>query len=98
MDKAGWIESIADAKAVTKYVQVEEKTVQPSMSKQDVAPTEGKLLSKVVVEPVVLVGDATAADVMKGKTFYNTSMEIVTGTATVPVVNQDPEHKFLTIV
>ncbi len=98
VDKAGWIESIADAKAVTKYVQVEEKTVAPSMESQAVTPTEGKLLSKVTVDPVVLVGNATAADVMKGKTFYNTSMELVTGTATVPVVNQDPEHKFLTIV
>ena len=67
------------------------------MESQTVEPTEGKLLEAVTVNPVVMTGTATAADVMKSKTFYNTNLEIVTGTATVPVVGQDPESKALEI-
>lgn len=94
---AGWVESVTDGAAVTKYIQVETKTVEPSMESQTVEPTEGKLLEAVTVNPVVMTGTATAADVMQGKTFYNTNLEIVTGTATVPVVGQDPESKALEI-
>lgn len=93
----GYITNIEDGATVTKYIQVEEKTVDPSMEAQVATPTEGKLLSKVTVNPPVLEGTATAADVMQGKTFYNTSMEVQTGTATVPVVGQDPLTKALEI-
>ncbi len=94
---AGYVESVSDGAAVTKYIQVETKSVDPSMESQTVQPTEGKLLESVTVNPVVLSGNATAADVMAGKTFYNTSMELQTGTATIPVVGQDPETHALEI-
>lgn len=94
---AGYIESIANGAAVTKYIQVEAKTVDPSTEVQTIAPAEGKLINSVTVNPVVLSGNATAADVMAGKTFYNNDMELKTGTATVPVVGQDPDTKALEI-
>ena len=98
VDAAGYVESISDGAAVTKYIQVETKSVDPNMESQTVQPTEGKLLESVTVNPVVLTGNASAADVMAGKTFYNTSMELQTGTATIPVVGQNPETKALEIV
>lgn len=94
----GYIEAISDGAAVTKYIQTETKTADPTTSSQSITPTTGKLLSAVTVNPVVLTGNATAADVMAGKTFYNTSLELVTGNATVPTVSQDPTEKFLMIV
>ena len=98
VDTTGYVESVADGAAITKYIQVEEKTITPTMSVQSVTPTSGKLLNKVTVNAVELKGNATAADVMAGKTFYNTDMEIKTGTATVPTVSQDKTTKVLEIV
>lgn len=97
VDTTGYIESVTDGAAITKYIQVEEKSVTPTVKAQSVTPTAGKLLNKVTVNAVVLDGNATASDVMAGKTFYNTDMEIKTGTATVPVVGQDPTTKVLEI-
>lgn len=94
---AGYVSGNASGSPVTKYIQVEEKTATPSTSAQDINPTSGKLLKKVHVNAVTLTGDATASDVMNGKTFYNTSLSLVTGTATVPVVGQDSTTKVLTI-
>lgn len=94
---AGYVSGNKTGTVVKKYVQVEDKTATPTTSAQDITPTAGKLLKKVHVNAVSLSGDATAADVMNGKTFYNTSLTKVTGTATVPVVGQDSTTKVLTI-
>jgi len=94
---AGYVSGNASGANVTKYIQVEEKTATPTTAAQDITPTSGKLLKKVHVNAVSLTGNATAADVMNGKTFYNTSLSLVTGTATVPVVGQDSTTKVLTI-
>lgn len=94
---AGYVSGNKTGSVVKKYVQVEEKTATPTTSAQDITPTAGKLLKKVHVNAVVLNGNATAADVMVGKTFYNSSLSLVTGTATVPVVGQDSSTKVLTI-
>ena len=94
---AGYVTGNKTGTAIKKYVQVEEKTVTPSTSAQDITSTSGKLLKKVHVNAVVLSGDASPADVMKGKTFYNTSLQKEVGTATVPVVAQDSSTKVLTI-
>lgn len=94
---AGYVSGNKTGSAVTKYIQVEEKTASPSTSAQDITPTSGKLLKKVHVNAVSLSGNATAADVLNGKTFYNTSLSKLTGTATVPTVSQDATTKVLSI-
>lgn len=94
---AGYVSGNKTGNVVKKYVQVEEKTATPTTSAQDITPTAGKLLKKVHVNAVSLSGDATAADVLNGKTFYNTSLTKQTGTATVPIVSQDSTTKVLTI-
>ena len=83
----GYIASIADGSAVTKYVQAETKTATPTTSNQSITPTAGKLLSGVTVNAVSLTGTAAASDVISGKTFYNTALTPVTGTATIPSVS-----------
>lgn len=93
----GYVTSIADGAAVTKFVQTEEKSADPSTAAQDVTPSAGKLLSKVTVAAVALSGSATAADVLLGKTFYGTTLSKLTGTATVPTVSQDATTKVLSI-
>lgn len=94
---AGYVSGNKTGTVVKKYIQVETKTATPSMSAQDITPTSGKLLSSVHVNAVSLSGNATAADVMAGKTFYNSSLTKITGTATVPLVGQDSSTKVLTI-
>ena len=83
----GYIASIADGSSVTKYVQAETKTATPTTSSQSITPTAGKLLSGVTVNAVSLTGTAAASDVISGKTFYNTALTPVTGTATIPSVS-----------
>lgn len=95
--EAGYVSSIADGAAVTRYIQVEEKTATPAVTAVAITPTAGKLLKSVIVNAVALSGNATPADVMNGKTFYNTSLSMVTGTATVPTVSQDSTTKVLSI-
>lgn len=95
---AGYITSAGSGTNVTKYIQVENKTVTPSTSQQTINPSTGKLISGITVNAVSLTGDATAADVLSGKTFYNTTLTKVTGTATVPTVSQDSTTKALTIM
>lgn len=94
---AGYVSGNKSGAKVTKYIQVEEKTATPSDSAQDITPTSGKLLKKVRVNAVALSGTASASDVLKGKTFYSSSMTKLTGTATVPIVGQDSTTKVLTI-
>ena len=94
---AGYVSTIADGSPVTKYIQVQTKTVSPSDSSQTINPDSGKLLKEVVVNAVSLSGDASPSDVLNGKTFYKDSMTKLTGTATVPVVGQDSTTKVLTI-
>lgn len=84
---AGYVASISDGSAVTKYVQTETKTATPTTSSQNITPTAGKLLSGVTVNAVSLTGTAAASDVISGKTFYNTSLTPVTGTASIPSVS-----------
>ena len=95
---AGYITSAGSGTDVTKYIQVENKTITPSTSQQTVNPSTGKLISRITVNAVSLTGNATAADVLNGKTFYNTTLTKVTGTATVPTVSQDSTTKALTII
>ena len=84
---AGYISTIANGAAVTKYIQTETKSATPSGIEQTITPTAGKLLSGVTVNAVSLTGTAAASDVMSGKTFYNTALTPVTGTATIPSVS-----------
>ena len=81
---AGYISTIADGSAVTKYIQTESKNATPSGSEQTITPTAGKLLHSVVVAAVNLTGNAAESDVMSGKTFYSNSTTKKTGTLTVP--------------
>lgn len=94
---AGYVSGNKTGTAVTKYIQVEEKEVTPGVSAQNVTPSVGKLLKKVVVKALSLLGTATADKVLAGYTFYNTSLQLVTGTATVPMVGQDSTTKILTV-
>lgn len=94
----GYVSTIADGAVVTKYIQTETKSADPSTAAQDITPSAGKLLSKVTVAAVALSGTATAADVLAGKTFYGTTLAKLTGAATVPTVSQDSTSKVLSIV
>lgn len=94
---AGYVSGNKSGTAVTKYIQVEEKTATPSTAAQDITPSNGKLLKKVHVNAVNMSATATEADVLNGKTFYAGSLTKRTGTATVPVVSQDSTTKVLTI-
>ena len=84
VNTAGYISTISDASAVTKYIQTESKNATPSGSEQTITPTAGKLLHSVVVAAVSLTGNAVEADVMTGKTFYSNNATQKTGTLTVP--------------
>lgn len=96
--RAGWITSgTKTGGVINKYVQVETKTATPSTSQQTITPTVGHLLKQVTVNAVSLTGNATAADVLNGKTFYSSSLTKLTGTATVPTVSQDSTTHVLTI-
>lgn len=81
---AGYISTIADGAAVTKYIQTESKSATPSGSEQTITPTAGKLLHSVVVGAVSLTGNAAEAEVLTGKTFYSSNLTKKTGTLTVP--------------
>ena len=67
-------------------IVTEEKTATPSKSPQSIAPTTGKVLSKVTVNPIpaeyqdVSGVTATAENVLTGNVFVNTEGEEVTGT------------------
>ena len=64
VNAAGYISTISDGTAVTKYIRQRECFG----TEQTITPTAGKLLHSVVVGAVVLTGNATEADVMSGKT------------------------------
>lgn len=93
----GYISNGDTGTTIVKYIQVESKTATPSTSGQTITPSAGKLLNKVNIEAVALSGNATEADVLNGKTFYSTTLEKRTGSATVPVVGQDSTTKVLSI-
>jgi len=67
-------------------IVLEEKTATPTKSAQNITPTEGKVLSKVTVAAIpatyqdVTSVDATAADVLSGKTIVLADGSAVTGT------------------
>lgn len=84
---AGYISTIADGSAVTKYIQTESKNVTPTGSEQTITPTTNKLLHSVVVAAVALSGNAAVGDVMSGKTFYSNDLTKKTGTLTVPTLS-----------
>lgn len=94
---AGYVSGNKSGTAVTKYIQVEDKTATPSTSAQDITPTNGKLLKKVHVNAVNVSATASESDVLNGKTFFSGSLTKRTGTATVPIVSQDSTTKVLTI-
>lgn len=93
----GYISSGNTGTAIVKYIQVESKNATPSTSGQTITPSAGKLLNRVNIAAVSLSGNATEADVLNGKTFYSTTLEKRTGSATVPVVGQDSTTKVLSI-
>ena len=84
VNTAGYLSTISDGSAVTKYIQTESKSATPSGSEQTITPTAGKLLHSVVVAAVSYTGNAVEADVISGKTFYGNSATKKTGTLTVP--------------
>ena len=94
---AGYVSGNKNGTAVTKYIQVEEKTATPTTAAQDITPTSGKLLKKVHINAVNMSATATESDVLSGKTFFSGSLTKRTGTATVPIVGQDSTTKVLTI-
>lgn len=94
---AGYVSGDKSGAAVTKYIQVEDKTATPSASAQDITPTAGKLLKKVHINAVDVSATASESDVLNGKTFFSGSLTRKTGTATVPVVGQDSTTKVLSI-
>lgn len=87
VDAAGYVSSISDGTAVTKYIQTESKNATPTTSEQTISPTAGKLLHSVVVAAVSLTGNAAVGDVVSGKYFYNNSLTRATGTLTVPTLS-----------
>lgn len=87
VNASGYVSSISDGAAVTKYVQTESKNATPSGSEQTITPTAGKLLHSVVVAAVALTGNAAVGDVLSGKYFYNNSLTRQTGTLTVPQIS-----------
>ena len=68
--------------AGTVKIEVEEKTATPTKESQEVAPTDGKVLSKVTVDPIpddyIVTADAnaTADDIAIGKTAYVNGQKI----------------------
>ena len=68
-------------------IVLETKTATPTTSTQNITPTTGKVLSKVTIDPIpdkyknVTNVDVTAADVLSGKVFVNSTGE-GTGTMT----------------
>lgn len=85
----GYISSIGNGSAITKYIQTEEKNATPTGSAQDITPSTGKLLSKVTVSAVSLTGNAAEGDVIAGKTFYSNSLTKKTGTLNTPAISQN---------
>lgn len=83
----GYVTTISDGAAVTKYIQTESKNATPTGSEQTISPTAGKLLHSVVVAGVSLTGNAAVGDVVSGKYFYNNSLTRATGTLTVPTLS-----------
>lgn len=94
---AGYVSGNKTGTVVKKYVQVEEKTADPSTSAQDVTPTAGKLLKKVHINAVDLTATATEATVPAGVTFFANSLVQKTGMANFPTVSQDASTKVLTV-
>lgn len=94
---AGYVSGDKTGTAITKYIQVEDKTATPSTSAQDITPTSGKLMKKVHINAVDVSATATESDVLAGKTFFSGGLTRKTGTATVPIVGQDSSTKVLTI-
>lgn len=84
---AGYVTTIADGAAVTKYIQTESKNATPTGAEQTITPTAGKLLHSVVVAAVALTGNAAVGDVLAGKTFYSNSLTKATGTLTIPTLS-----------
>ena len=94
---AGYVSGNKTGTKVTKYIQVEDKSVTPSTSEQTILATAGKLIKKIVVAAVNLTASASESDVLDGKTFFSGSLTRKTGTATVPIVGQDSTTHVLTI-
>lgn len=94
---AGYVSGNKTGTAVTKYIQVEDKTATPTTSAQDITPTSGKLMKKVHINAVDLSATATESNVPAGVTFFSGTLTRRTGTATFPVVGQDSTTKVLTI-
>lgn len=67
-------------------IVLENKSATPTKAAQDVTPTSGKVLAKVTVAPIpdeyqdVSNVDATAADVLEGKTFVDATGAEIEGT------------------
>lgn len=55
------------------------------------------LYGAAVTKQLGMDGNASASDVLSGKTFYKDSLTKLTGTATVPTVSQDSTSKVLSI-
>ena len=55
-------------------VRLQEKTASAGAGDVEVTPDAGRLLSKVIIQAIALLGSADEADVLSGKTFYNDSL------------------------
>lgn len=94
---AGFVSAAGTGSPVTKYIQVESKSVTPSTAAQTIMPSSGKLIKSVLVAAVNVTATATEATVPAGVTFFANSLTKKTGTATFPAVAQDSSTKVLSI-
>lgn len=80
----GWIYDAPPVQGGTKYIKVEEKTVTPTTSAQDITPTAGKLMSGVHVNAVNVSATADEDVVLSGYTFFANDLTQKTGTLVIP--------------
>ena len=56
VDQEGLVDNVSNGSTITRYINVQEKSVTPASVKQVITPTTGKLLSRVTVAPASIQG------------------------------------------